>query len=307
MAHPTSIFYFGGALVWCDFHLQRTARSLRVATRTTVGLFVVPAVAIAVFYVVSLRGMVIGGGEPYTFVSVALQTLATLSSGPSQGAGMLIAGVVTGGLFATSIVALYRRGDDQWVFYLMACTVFPTGLVLLQQPPTLYPRYFIVPAAFVLLALSQFVAQLITRGGRPRIAAGGLLALFVAGSIASVVASAQSGRGQYGDLVSTILQEDPRPTVTVASVEEFGGHDFRNALLVQYFSRRLDADARVRYVPTDDYPTAGPDWLIRENPLRLLTDESLADANGTQFRLVERYVSGSLSGESINLYRRVER
>ena len=81
MAHASFVLAFIGMLVWADSHAQRLTGSVRTATRITLRAFVVPGMAIVIFYLVCLRGMRIGGGPRYSLFEVATHTLSLLAGG----------------------------------------------------------------------------------------------------------------------------------------------------------------------------------------------------------------------------------
>src|SRR4029079_16139990 len=64
MSHQTFVFFFLGAFIWFDAHMQRHGR-LRDATRQTMRMFALPTVGIGLFAIVALAGQEIGGGPPF--------------------------------------------------------------------------------------------------------------------------------------------------------------------------------------------------------------------------------------------------
>ena len=300
LAHQTFVMFYVGAFVWCDAHLQRTHR-LREATRLTRRLFAVPTVLIALFAVVALRGQEIGGGPPFHVLTVVAQTLSAVSGGPQGGVGLWVAASMVGSVCAIAVCSAYRAGDDRWILFVTAGVVAPLLIVLARQPTTLAPRYFLVPAAVLLLAVSSWLARLIPSGTAQRRIAMALVTLHVVGGVWFTFSEASS-RGHSRAAIEHMLAASP-DVVTVTSSDRYGGSDYRTQMVVDYYGRVLSGNRQVRYISPGDYRPGRADWVIVET-LGQSAEAEISDPFGQRFGLAGVYPAGALSGTSWYLYRR---
>jgi dolichyl-phosphate-mannose-protein mannosyltransferase len=301
MAHQTFVLFLFGAYVWYDAHLQKTRRSLRSATGSMFRLFALPAIFVGIFYVSALIGQEIGGGPPYRLATVVAQTLSAVSGGPLQGVGLWIIAAAVATVFAGAVWSARRSGDDRWVLYLATGIVIPAIIVIVRQPSTLSPRYFVVPVTVLLLASARWLAR---SGAHGRLAAFGVTAVVaahVAGGVAHVT-STRASRGHYSDVVRQIVGSPGSGAVTVASIDAYGGHDFRTHLLIDYHRRHVAGGQRIQYVTSAAYPSEGVDWAILES-LGEKAPLTMSDGKGHDFSLCGTYPSGDLSGITWFLYR----
>lgn len=301
MSHQTFILFYAGAFIWCDAHLQRRYR-LRVATRLTLRAFALPTVAIGLFAIVSLVGQQIGGGPPFEVPTVIAQTLTAMVGGPQHGPGLWILGAVVAGLTGAAVWSAYRAGDDRWRLYVAAGVIAPALIVFLRRPPTLAPRYFLVPAAVFLLAVARLLAKAIEDGGPKQAFAQMVIAAQVIGGV-SFSFSPDVSRGGYQAALTRVVHGSTG-VVSVASSNRFGGSDWRTDMMIRYYRRALGVEHRLRYLPVDQARIAAPDWVIDESPDSTLATESLVDSLGHTYTLDSDYPAGSLSGITWRLYRR---
>jgi hypothetical protein len=301
MAHQTFVLFFMGAYVWYDARLQRTHRSLRTATSSTLRLFLPPAAFIAIFYIVALSGQETGGGPPYRQSEVIAQALSAVSGGPLHDFGLWITAAVVAAIFVTAVWSHFRSGDDRWILYAAAGVVIPAIMVVARQDATLSPRYFVVPVTVLLLATSRWFARAMSRRGDVMIGIGALVAAHVAGGM--LRAATPTSRGHYSDAVRQIVRSSSGDVITVASVDRYAGHEFRTRLLLDYYGQTVAGPGRIRYVAAAEYPTGGVDWAIFES-LGETAPESMSDGRGHSFALCAMYPAGDFSGPTWYLYRR---
>jgi hypothetical protein len=304
MSHPTYIQFLLGAFVWGDVHSQRTQRNLRSAAWVTARAFVPAMAFVGVFYIVSLSGLTISGGPPYVFTRVVAQTFSVIGGGPLDGGYMWAAALVVGAVFAISIFDAHRHNDDRWWLYLNVGLVIPAIFVGFSRPLVLFPRYFLVPIVVALMSMSVFVARLLASSGWRRVLGMSLILLYVSGGVIQVASLSTHGRGEYRNLVADILKGASNETMTVGSAPQSAGPDFRNGMLVEYFSRLLGADDRVQFVTEANYGPEGTDWLIRESLDAAPADPSYHDKYGRLYTLQSDYYASGMVPLTWHLYRR---
>ncbi len=300
MAHASFLLAFIGMLLWTDSHAERITGSVRKATRITLRAFVVPGIAIGVFYLVSLRGMRIGGGPPYWLLEVATQTLSLMVGGAMDAPTVWIAAASSAAVFVAAVSWLKARQDDRWLLYVACCFVVPGLFIVVTQPRVLMPRYLLIPVALALLPISQWLAFLLSRQGVSRALAIGLLALYGTGNTVHLAKFASTGRGQYQAALADILEAAPREPVTVRSAGHKPGEQFRTRLMVNHYANVLGSGRIRLYEATEP---AGADFIIREGRG---DGEHYRDWRGNLYIRWRYYPSSELVGIDWTLYRRQE-
>jgi hypothetical protein len=302
MAHRTFGFFLAGAYVWFDLRTERQS-TIRAATRLTWRTFALPVALVVAFAAISLRNTAVGGGPSYRLHTVLAQALSTIGSGPASGGVMwAIAGFV-GALFAVALIDRRQARDDRWIFYLISVVILPMILGLAGRPETLSPRYFIVPAALALLAISIFLGHAIARGGRSRLAGLLLTATLVSLGVWRAVDGRSFDRGGHHNAMTEMLAGRQADAVTVASADRFGGHDFRTKMIVDYYRRANPQLEALQYVDEAGYPASGTDWMIVESAGPRAAEPEYRDRFNRVFRLHREYPTSELSGITWHLYR----
>jgi hypothetical protein len=210
---------------------------------------------VAAFYQFFLRGMVLGGGQPYRTLEVVRETAAYATGMPyafGTAALMLITAVAVAGT-----VLLWRQGSARWSFFVLVLAVVPAALLILTQPPILYFRYFLVPVAFFCLLAGDVLGWLAERGSAARIAAAGMLGLYVMAQAPALYGLATTGRGGCIAAVRYMAAGTAGDEIVVGSDEEF-----RSQLMLWYFARFLPPGKRLRYLAQPQWPATGPEWLV---------------------------------------------
>jgi hypothetical protein len=107
-------------------------------------------------------------------------------------------------------------------------------LILAMNRAAVYPRYFLISAAFLLLLLSHALAGLarIERFGRPLYAL--VVVAFLAGNTIHTIRLIEVGRGAYRDGVVMMEQQTFGPHITIGS-----DHDYRNGLVLDFYRLQL--------------------------------------------------------------------
>ena len=222
-AHASFLLAFIGMLLWTDSHAERITGSVRQATRITLHAFVVPGIAIGVFYLVSLRGMTIGGGPPYSLVEVAMQTLSLMVGGAIDAAdGLDRRGSRRRRVRCRGLMAEGPSGPPM----APVCRLLPgrTRVVYPVDPATRVDAALSADPGGVGAAAALSVARIsIQPPGGSRAFAIALLALYVTGNTVHLTKFASTGRGHYHEALTDIMETAPREPVTVRSRSEARG------------------------------------------------------------------------------------
>src|SRR5262249_2779698 len=140
------------------------------------------------------------------------------------------------------LVYLVFERDDRWIFYAVVI-VAPLVLIPILRLVALSVRYFMISVAVSLVLLSSGCAALLRRAGARRVIGLTLLAIFVAGNAVNHGNLLRFGRGQYLGALRFIEKNSNGREVVITS-----DHDFRNAMLVNYYKRYLERPDHTHYL-----------------------------------------------------------
>jgi hypothetical protein len=172
--------------------------------------------------------------------------------------------------------------------------VLPLWLIFVLEPAFLFPRYFLVPMALFLVALTGYLVQL---GRRRPWVVGLLLTVLIGMNLWHWSRFTVAGRGHYREALGYILNHSEAPVVTVGS-----DFDFRNEMLVDFHRAYLGAKAeRLVYVRRDVWLVDGPDWWIAHSQ----DPDAGPPALDERYRFERTYPSSRLSGMIWYVYRRL--
>lgn len=250
------------------------------------------------YYLGFVRHMEIGGGPEHGLIPVLGETAAYLLGVPVAAGASLAMPL----LFALVVVALGLMARRDWRlagFYLLVIFITPAVGLLGSDFSLLFPRYFIVSAAFALLPLGWGLALLWLRGGMARWGVALVLVAFLVGNGMSVWRLARDGRGHYRDAIRWLAQASPQPDIVVGS-----DHDFRNHAVIDFYQQAAGPGHRLFYVPADRLPRQGVHWLL----LHRLDGESppsevMADRHGNRYVRMQVFRHAALSGWDWHVFR----
>jgi hypothetical protein len=248
-------------------------------------------VCVAALYFVDLRALTLGGKDDYSIPAVICSTVSLLLGGPSTGWIAWLVLAVGIGAFAASLVMLYRRGSDEWVFFLTSILLSPALLLVIQPPHALYERYFVVSAACLLLLLAHGAAVLYRRGKPGQVLALAALALVLAGNLAHLQRLLELGRGSYLRALLFIAERTPGDRLTISS-----NHDFRNRLVLTYYGAYLPVEKQIVYFEQGQGGEA-PEWLLVDRFDRdPAPPERIGEPSTPSYSLAARFPHAGLSG-----------
>lgn len=302
LSQPVYVAFLGAAPLWGVFRLRRAGKPWRRIAGEILACQAIPLAALAGLYALDYRYVVAGGGTPNQDLLAAFGTsLAWALGSPANGLVQFVCAVAALAGLGAGIHLHVREGSDRWVFFVFVTLVFPPALLLLRHSEWIYTRHFIVAAVFLLVLWGEVLADLWRRGGPARVVAGLVLAVFVACNGWHVADWVVHGRGQAAGLVRYIAGQAAGGSVTVG-----GDKDFRVGLVVDYYRLSLPEAKAVRYLQRNNWPAAGPDYLIThaeswksvKNPPPVLPGP-----RGTRYRWVQTFPTAPLSGLHLCVYR----
>jgi uncharacterized membrane protein len=298
LSHLTFVHAYIGFVVWSMRRFAREGETPPSSLRQISAMAILhgPVAAfVAIYYLLVVGGMEIGGGPP-SLVAVVLRNLISLGlGGPDDAWGWLLVGVAIV-LFAVGLSLLARAKNDVGTFFAAAVVGSP-ALFLIRPPAFLFERYFMISFVFFLL-LVAFVLGDLWRRSSLRPVALALLVGFLVGNVYRVLAFAEAGRGEFGEALAWIAARDPDDLLLLA-----GDHDLGVRLYADFYARRQSLP-RVRYLVGKESKNAN--WFLDhrthgdERPA--LTDYWIGP---TRFVRVKAYPSRGRASCGWYVYRRI--
>ena len=294
LSHLMYLHGFVAAAAWLALAMLRRNEAAALV-RDGLRLFAVPAAFLVGFWWLDLRLMKIGRGPEFDVAGVVVRAASHALGGPASGLLAAVVAVTAATLFAGSIVWWQRRGRDAWSFIAVVILAAPILSLVAMEPHVLFVRYFLLSAAFGLIALAAPLAAGLAHGGPLRMLAAVLLAAISLGNGLRIAAFYEHGRGDYLGTVRAISRS---ATSRLPSVG--GDHRFRTRTLLRFYNRYLPEDRQLVYREQAERP----DWLLlhRIGPLGSYAPELVRDE--TRYELVRVAPYSGLSGWHWIVYRR---
>jgi hypothetical protein len=254
--------------------------------------------------------MEIGGGPEYQVMPLLIKTASYMLGGPASGAAAGIAALLAVASIYIVLVYLMFERDDRWIFYAVVIMA-SLGLIPILLLVPLSVRYFMISVAASLVLLSSGCAALLRRGVVGLGIGLTLLAIFVAGNAVNTGNLLRFGRGQYLAALRFMEKNSGGREVVITS-----DHDFRNAMLVNYYKRQLERPDSTQYVDRvtldEQYirtnkRSLGAEWLIFHRFDLTKQPEQVIDTYGNRYQLVKIYRYSDLSGWNWLLYHNLNR
>jgi hypothetical protein len=259
----------------------------------------IPCALLAVLYFGFVRNMAEGQGPHTSYPDVAAQAAALALGLPFTPVAGGVAIVVFAAVLGLELTKRRLRESGEWVFHSTVIVLSPLAVVILLRYKFLMPRHLLLSGTFFLLLLGRLLARLYGQGGRARLGALLGLGLFLSGNLWQTGCFLSEGRGHYLDALKTIVRRSGSAPITIG-----GDHDFRNALLVMFYRSYLPPGTSVTYLPIDEWPPEGPEWVLVHNPDPQAQPLPTIVPRGIPFTLDAEYRFRGLSGFCWFVYRR---
>lgn len=259
-----------------------------------------PLALFAIWYIVFLSKMTLGGGPVYSVPRVIGQACALILGLPDndkwyKAAFLIVAAVITAGVWN-----LYQKRDSRWVFYASAVAFAPAILLFFIIPEYLYFRYFILSFPFFLLLLGQLVSrwyQILPK--QARWLAPLVIFILVAGHIPKTHTLLTRGRGHYAEALQYIAECSPFRIVSIGS-----DHDFRNQIIFAFYAPLIKGGERLRYIEQNRWKMEIPDWIILHSQETQFQPPLSFTLGPYRYSLERRYPYAGISGWSWFLFKR---
>ena len=302
LSHSTYMFAYSGIFALSALRLLRCGTRPGQVAAEMLKMHGIPTAFLAAD-LLWLNSLTIGGGPEYAVSDVILET-AQLTFGFPRNQWLAVFACLAG---ATLLIweIWISRGEipNQWIFYLTTILLAPALVLIAAKPAVLFPRYFLVCIPFFLLLLARWLAWVARRGTPWKVFSASLLVLYCCCNMLLFGDLLRYGRGGYSMAMNSIVRQTGGEAITIGS-----DHDFRNRMIVDFYTRYLPPGKKVEYVPgTGILPESAPEWLIVH---RVASDPPSSPAprfllpNGSGYVLKEVFPSSTLSGFWWYLYRK---
>lgn len=325
--HFSFVLVFGAYIVWSFVSLPAAPwrRLCRIFN-----LHGVPLIVVLILYFTTFRHLAEGSGPLGSYLDVLAGTLSIFAGGPlPSGFDFTVTALALGvallvcSLLIAELAALRREGDSRWLLYFMIVFGVPILIVGVLNPRVLMLRYFLCSITFGYVLLSSRLVRLARASSGERALMALIVIAFTIGQSRHLTHFVMYGRGLYRDalgaIVASDLQTEAGGLPSAEPVLIAGDHDFRNALVIDFY-RELNPDLfRIRYVPSDtvndeavpvdgraltvDSLTPATNWYLIHSQDSAFSPAPMLGRDGI-FRLWGSYRSAELSGWSWFVYRR---
>jgi hypothetical protein len=302
LSHSTYIFAYSGLLAWSALRLMKRGNRPGEVVAEMLKTHGIPMVFLAadLFW---LHSHTIGGGPEYAVSDVILETVQLTFGLPRNRWLAVFACLGAATLLLWELSTLRKEGSDQWILYLTVILLAPALVLIAAKPAVLFPRYFLVCVPFFLLLMARGLARVSGRGTGGKVLCVSILLLYCFCNLLRYVDLVQYGRGGYSIALNSIARQAEGEVIAIGS-----DHDFRNRMIVDFYSRYLPPGKKVVYLPgTGIRPEAAPEWIIVH---RLGMDPASHPAprfllpNGSGYVFKEVFPSSTPSGFWWFLYRK---
>jgi len=302
LSHSTYIFAYSGLLAWSALRLMKRGSRPGQVVAEMLKMHGIPMVFLAAA-LLRLNSLTIGGGPEYSVSNVILETVQLTFGLPGNRWPAVFACLGAATLLTWELWASRREIPDQWIFYLTTILVAPALMLIAGKPEVLFPRYFLVCVPFSLLLLARWLARVARWGTGGKVLCASLLVLYGFCNLLLFGDLVRYGRGGYSLAMNSIARQTEVEAITIGS-----DHDFRNRMIVDFYSRYLPPGKKVVYLPgTGIRPEVAPEWIIVH---RLGVDPASPPAprfllpNGSGYVRKEVYPSSAPSGFWWYIYRK---
>ena len=281
-------------ITWTGVRLARQQRGLQRWMRDMALCHALPLACLIWLYVVDIRHMALGGGPVYSDASVVGGALSLSLGGPLDGRARTVVAGIAALLIILSLAVIRNSSTDEWLLMLFATVASPCLVLVLIRPTYLYERYFLVDIAFVFVALGWLISAVARRAPAAAVA---LVSLFVVANSVHTSRLITLGRGNYLPAMQFMIEHSNRPTITIGS-----DHDFRNRTVLAFYRQFLPPSVRFAYLPRDEWPVEGPEWLLLHSQDAAFVPPMALAAAGIRYQLDRVYPFAGISGWSWALY-----
>lgn len=300
LSHLTFVAVFISLVAWSVLRLRRVTGGWRDVMRSLAALHAPPLALLALLWVADLRWLGVGGGPDLSPLRGWVEAWTYAFGLPTQPPLSLLALAALLVPVVVRLEGLRRRSDETWIFFLLVL-LLPFAPLIAFRVTYAPPRYFLVSVLFGLLLFARGAGGLLRRGGRWRLVAAALVAVFLLGNVWRTSRFLAHDRGGYRDALLHIVAASEGDTVRVS-----GDYDRPNQLLLERFARDLAGSTAVVYIPRARIAERPPEWYMAtgvQAPFR--PPPVIEPVTGIRYALRAAFSAYGISGLHWAVYRRV--
>ena len=302
--HYSFIQFYTALTIWSLFIMLK-GLSHRGLLRF-IYFFTIPSIFIALIYLTQIRFMQHGSGPLGSYADVVINSLSMSLGGPEisalapkQGALIIGLSVLIFFILAREIFLLIRAKNEDGFFYLLIIFIVPVLFVLILQPRVLLLRYFLVSLLFSLFIFASFLRRMFEGRAKQRFLACAAVFFIFYGNLTHIIKFLNNGRGEYAEAISYIASQTDSDKITIAS-----DHDFRNQMLIDFYSAKLNVKDRVFYTEQGRQEDSVFDWYLLHSQDSKFKPPKVIRLNESDFLLRKTFEYTALSGWDWHIYRR---
>lgn len=272
---------------------------------------------------ITVKNGVAGARSPI-FIALSFKTLLAAMLGTPQ-KGMILAAAVLVFMFllTAGFIRLYKTDKLRAVFFLLAIFLPPVMGNLTSK--LFYFRFILVSFPFAFIVLGIGLSACFKHSLYSRTVAIVFLALFIYGNCTRIYGLIKIGRGDYLGAVMYMAENSKRKYITKphgiiikggtshqTAKEDWitvaSDHDFRNTMVLIFYSRYLPPGKNLVYVPHKQWLKEGSDWLLFHTQYTGVVPPPVYKLNNVQVYVLEKiFPYSGVSGWNWFLYRRINR
>ena len=284
-------------LIWRDKRVFGEAFSVALSLFRPSLMLLFPAMGAMAAGVMNRGTFEIGGTMPFS-VERFLEGFGGLLRFTLGVPGAVPLALVVGAVLTLLALAAWQRlmSTRRMVLVLMALVVLPGAMFAARLSNVEYPRYFLVCAVVLVLAVADVFGALWRRGGLDRPLVLGLLALIVAGQISPLQRLITDGRGGYSALVARMGE---------GQAAYDSNHAFKNGTMISFYAERLNRAPHA--VSAATFCEKKPEWYVLGGVSAAAAPETLESGPAecrARFGKNASFGASNLSGWPVILYQR---
>jgi hypothetical protein len=262
LSHATFIMLTVSFVVWGLAYEIKSDGTLRHKAGRLIAHHLPPLAFFGWWYLFFLKNMIIDGGPVYGTWTVIGQACALLLGFPDSSGFHDAAIILVLAFVAAGAISLHDKRDIKWTFFPTVIVFAPALMLLINHPLHLYFRYFFVCFPFFILLLAHLLCDWYRSPDISlRLLSFIAIALFLTGQVPRDYLLLKLGRGEYAAALEYIVNNSPKDVI----VRVGSDHDFRNRTLFNFYSNRVAAGDRLRYIEQSQWVSNHPDWIIRHS------------------------------------------
>ncbi|UCD65303.1 MAG: hypothetical protein JSW69_04525 [Deltaproteobacteria bacterium] len=302
LSHLTFIIFFLSIFIYSVslLFIHNSRESLKSRISDLLLIYCIPFVFVAALYFFFIQHLTLGGGPVYNKIDVLYNIGSFILGLPAQNIVRISGFIFLLLSSVTAIISLYKSRDHLWIFFTGILFIVPALLILVTKPSYLYFRYFIICFPFYYLLLSYLfgrIYQAKLKSGTYAVVL--IVTTLMVGHTFKILPLLKYGRGNYTNAMKYMLQNSTGQTVRIGS-----DHDFRNGMLLKYYSRFAPPERQIHFINKDNIVTQKPDWLITHNQdLTYNPPEQIIINNSLIYEFRKKFSYSGVSGWNWFIYK----